>query len=95
MEVRGIGIINVAAMFGVKSIRKEKRVDLVITLKSWNEVQDVTAWAWTRSTSGFSASSPAHHHPRAARARSRPVDRSCRVSKPSSSPRAITRQRIE
>ena len=41
MEVRGIGIINVAAMFGVKSIRQEKRVDLVVSLKSWNEVEDV------------------------------------------------------
>lgn len=41
MEVRGIGIINVAAMFGVKSIRHEKRVDLVVTLKLWTEVTDV------------------------------------------------------
>jgi HPr kinase/phosphorylase len=41
MEVRGIGIINVAAMFGVKSIRTEKRVDLVVTLKTWQEVTDV------------------------------------------------------
>src|SRR2546425_1112178 len=41
MEVRGIGIINVAAMFGVKSIRQDKRVDLVITLKTWNEVPEV------------------------------------------------------
>ncbi len=41
MEVRGIGIVNVAAMFGVKSIRAEKRLDLVVTLKAWNEVQDV------------------------------------------------------
>jgi HPr kinase/phosphorylase len=41
MEVRGIGIINVAAMFGVKSIRAEKRVDLIVTLKSWNDVEDV------------------------------------------------------
>jgi HPr kinase/phosphorylase len=41
MEVRGIGIINVAAMFGIKSIRLEKRVDLVISLKAWNEVLDV------------------------------------------------------
>jgi HPr kinase/phosphorylase len=41
MEVRGIGIINVAAMFGVKSIRQEKKVDLVVTLKSWNEVSDI------------------------------------------------------
>src|SRR5579862_9806383 len=41
MEVRGIGIINVAAMFGVKSIRREKTVDLVITLKTWSDVPDV------------------------------------------------------
>ncbi len=41
MEVRGIGIINVAAMFGVRSVLKEKRVDLVITLKAWGEVPDV------------------------------------------------------
>jgi HPr kinase/phosphorylase len=41
MEVRGIGIINVAAMFGVRSIRHEKKVDLVVTLKPWNEVPEV------------------------------------------------------
>ena len=41
MEVRGIGIINVAAMFGVKAIRKEKSLDLIITLKPWEEVKDV------------------------------------------------------
>ena len=41
MEVRGIGIINVAAMFGVKCIRYEKRIDLVVSLKSWNDVPDV------------------------------------------------------
>ena len=41
MEIRGIGIINVAAMFGIKSIRQEKRLDLVVTLKAWNEVHEV------------------------------------------------------
>jgi HPr kinase/phosphorylase len=41
MEVRGIGIINVAAMFGVRSIRHQKRLDLVVTLKSWHEVKDI------------------------------------------------------
>jgi HPr kinase/phosphorylase len=41
MEVRGIGIINVALMFGVKAIRMKKKLDLIITLKSWNEVTDV------------------------------------------------------
>jgi HPr kinase/phosphorylase len=41
MEVRGIGIINVAAMFGVKAIRLYKRLDLVVTLKPWEQVPDV------------------------------------------------------
>jgi HPr kinase/phosphorylase len=41
MEVRGIGIINVADMFGVRSIRAQKSVDLVVTLKQWEEVPDV------------------------------------------------------
>lgn len=41
MEVRGIGIINVAQMFGVKAIRKDKSLDLIITLKAWSDVADV------------------------------------------------------
>ncbi|MEI7807888.1 MAG: HPr(Ser) kinase/phosphatase [Verrucomicrobiota bacterium] len=41
MEVRGIGIINVAQMFGVKAIRKRKKLDLIVSLKVWNEVADV------------------------------------------------------
>jgi HPr kinase/phosphorylase len=41
MEVRGIGIIDVAAMFGVASIRPEKQVDLVVTLKSWEQMEEV------------------------------------------------------
>jgi HPr kinase/phosphorylase len=41
MEVRGIGIINVAAMFGIRSIRHEKQVDLVVSLKHWEKDQDI------------------------------------------------------
>jgi HPr kinase/phosphorylase len=41
MEVRGIGIINVAQMFGVKAIRRDKQVDLVVSLKTWNDVPNV------------------------------------------------------
>lgn len=41
MEVRGIGIINVANVFGIGSIRPEKQLDLVVTLKDWQEVEDV------------------------------------------------------
>ena len=40
MEVRGIGIINVASIFGVRSTRLEKSLDLVVTLKEWREMDD-------------------------------------------------------
>jgi HPr kinase/phosphorylase len=35
MECRGIGIINIAEMFGVKSVRLEKRIDMVVSLQEW------------------------------------------------------------
>ena len=35
MECRGIGIINISEMFGVRSIRVEKRIDLVVSLFEW------------------------------------------------------------
>jgi HPr kinase/phosphorylase len=41
MEVRGLGIIDVGAIFGVGSIRKEKRIDLVVHLKDWHEVTEI------------------------------------------------------
>jgi HPr kinase/phosphorylase len=41
MEVRGIGIINVANIFGIGSIRVEKRLDLVVTLQEWQQVDSV------------------------------------------------------
>ena len=41
MEVRGIGIIDVAKVFGIGSIRVEKRLDLVVTLKEWGDVEEV------------------------------------------------------
>jgi len=41
MEVRGIGIINVASIFGIGSIRIEKRLDLVVTLKDWQDLEEV------------------------------------------------------
>ena len=36
MECRGIGIINVAEMFGVRSIRPEVRLEMVVTLQDWH-----------------------------------------------------------
>ncbi len=41
MEVRGIGIINVSAIFGAGAIRMEKKLDLMVTLKDWQDMEEV------------------------------------------------------
>ncbi len=37
MECRGIGIINVASMFGVRSVRRSKRIDFVVSFVHWKD----------------------------------------------------------
>jgi HPr kinase/phosphorylase len=41
MEIRGIGIINVANLYGLASIRPDKRLDLVVTLKPQADLNEV------------------------------------------------------
>lgn len=41
MEVRGLGVINVTAIFGIGAVRREKRLDLVVTLKEWGEIEEI------------------------------------------------------
>jgi HPr kinase/phosphorylase len=36
MEIRGLGIINIAHLFGVGAIRDEKRVQMVVELEDWD-----------------------------------------------------------
>jgi HPr kinase/phosphorylase len=38
IEIRGLGLINVIQLFGVSSFRQRKEVDLVVTLKHWDEI---------------------------------------------------------
>ncbi|MBN1914864.1 MAG: HPr(Ser) kinase/phosphatase [Parachlamydiales bacterium] len=37
MEIRGIGLINVAHLFGAVSVRREKSIDLIIQLEKWDD----------------------------------------------------------
>ena len=37
MEIRGLGIINVAQLYGVGSIREQKEVQLVVKLENWDQ----------------------------------------------------------
>ena len=37
MEIRGIGILDVKALFGIRAIRQQKRIEVVVQLEDWNE----------------------------------------------------------
>ena len=37
MEVRGVGIIDVSALFGITAVRRSKSVDMAVTLEYWDE----------------------------------------------------------
>ncbi|MFZ9937406.1 MAG: HPr(Ser) kinase/phosphatase [Luteolibacter sp.] len=41
MEIRGIGIINVANLYGLASIRPDKRLDMVVSLKPHADLNEV------------------------------------------------------
>jgi HPr kinase/phosphorylase len=36
MEVRGIGLVDIPAIFGVRSVRQQKRIEVVVQLEEWS-----------------------------------------------------------
>lgn len=42
MEIRGLGIVDVRAMFGIRAIRFQKRIEVVVDLHVWREDEEYT-----------------------------------------------------
>jgi HPr kinase/phosphorylase len=42
MEIRGLGLIDVRSMFGIRAIRFQKRVEILVELEEWKPNQDYT-----------------------------------------------------
>ncbi len=40
MEIRGIGIIDIEELFGIRSIRLQKRIEVEVNLSYWSETED-------------------------------------------------------
>lgn len=36
MEIRGVGIIDVSALFGIRAIRQQKRIEVIVNLAMWD-----------------------------------------------------------
>jgi HPr kinase/phosphorylase len=37
MEIRGVGIIDVEGLFGVRAIRQQKRIEVIVSLEIWDQ----------------------------------------------------------
>lgn len=37
MEIRGIGIIDIPSLFGIRAVRQQKRIEVVVRLEPWNQ----------------------------------------------------------
>lgn len=42
MEVRGLGLVDIRAMFGIRAIRFQKRVEVVVNMQLWDEEEEYT-----------------------------------------------------
>ena len=40
MEIRGIGLIDIPTLFGVRSVRQQKRIEVVVQLEDWETAQE-------------------------------------------------------
>ena len=40
MEIRGIGIIDIPRLFGIRAIRQQKRIEVVVHLENWDQNGD-------------------------------------------------------
>jgi HPr kinase/phosphorylase len=40
MEIRGVGIINIEKLFGIRAIRNNKKIEVIVELVEWNPKKD-------------------------------------------------------
>ncbi len=40
MEIRGIGLVDVPSLFGIRSVRQQKRIEVVVQLEDWDTAKD-------------------------------------------------------
>ena len=41
MEIRGVGLIDIPKIFGIRSVRQQKRVEVVVALEPWDALANV------------------------------------------------------
>lgn len=39
MEIRGVGLVDIPAIFGIRAVRQQKRIEVVVQLEEWRQEQ--------------------------------------------------------
>ncbi len=50
MEIRGVGLIDIPALFGIRSVRQQKRIEVVVQLEEWDPAAHVDRTGLDRET---------------------------------------------
>jgi HPr kinase/phosphorylase len=50
MEIRGVGIIDVKALFGIRAIRQQKRIEVIVQLEAWDDTREYSRTGLERET---------------------------------------------
>ena len=49
MEIRGVGLIDIPALFGIRAVRQQKRIEVVVQLEDWESAAETDRTGLTQS----------------------------------------------
>lgn len=50
MEIRGVGLVDIPALFGIRAVRQQKRIEVVVQLEDWETAKDADRSGLQRET---------------------------------------------
>lgn len=53
MEIRGVGIIDIASMYGTRATRQRKRVEIIVDLQAWDDSREYDRTGLERETTSI------------------------------------------
>ncbi len=62
MEIRGVGLVDIPRIFGIRAVRQQKRIEVVVQLEEWEHGAAVDRTGLDGETTTFSTCELPQHH---------------------------------
>ena len=63
MEIRGVGLVDIPAIFGIRAVRQQKRIEVVVQLEEWDKADVVERTGLDETTTDIlDVAIPTVHH---------------------------------